>query len=68
MFNRQDYVYQSSDPKGDEGFGKVFAIVICFVFFLGALQVAYETVSGWYQNFVQWGSEMLAFLAGFWPF
>ena len=40
MFNRQDYVYQSSDPKGDEGFGKVFAVVICFVFFLGALQVA----------------------------
>ncbi|TIT74569.1 MAG: hypothetical protein E5W57_25375 [Mesorhizobium sp.] len=68
MFNRQDYVYQSSDPKGDEGFGKVFATVICFVFFLGALQVAYETVSGWYQSFVQWGSEMLAFLAGFWPF
>ncbi|MEI8703492.1 hypothetical protein [Mesorhizobium sp. ISC15] len=68
MFNRQDYVYQSSDPKGDEGFGKVFAVVICFVFFLGALQVAYETVSGWYQYAERWGSEMLAFLAGFWPF
>ncbi len=50
MFNRQDYVYQSSDPKGDEGFGKLFAIIICFVFFLGALQVAYETVSGWHKT------------------
>ncbi|TIS64299.1 MAG: hypothetical protein E5W93_02770 [Mesorhizobium sp.] len=68
MFNRQDYVCQSSDPKGDEGFGKLFGIVICFVFFLGALQVAYETVSAWYQSFMQWGSEILAFLTGFWPF
>lgn len=68
MFDRQDYVYQSSDPKGDEGFGKAFAIAICFVFFLGALQVAYERVSGWYQNFMQWIIEMLAFLIGFWPF
>lgn len=68
MFDRQDYVYQSSDPRGDEGFGKAFAIAICFVFCLGALKVAYETVSAWCQNFMQWGSEMLAFLAGFWPF
>lgn len=68
MFNHQDYVYQSNDPKGDEGFGEAFAIVICFVFFLGALQVAYQTVSSWYQNFMQWGSELLAFLVGIWPF
>jgi hypothetical protein len=66
MFNRQDYVYQHSDPKGDEGFGKLFSVIICFVFLLGALQVAYETVSGWYQNLMQWSSEMLAFLAGLW--
>lgn len=44
--HRQDFVIQSNDPKGDEGFGKVLGFVICFVFFLGALQVAYETVMG----------------------
>ncbi|UVK48109.1 hypothetical protein BPNPMPFG_007746 (plasmid) [Mesorhizobium sp. AR07] len=56
-------------PRGAiAGFGKVFAILVCFVLFLDALRVAYETVSGWHQNFMKWGSKMLAFLVGFWPF
>lgn len=66
--HRQDYVIQSNDPKGDEGFGKVLGFVICFVFFLGALQVAYETVMGWYLSAVNWGSETVAYIASFLPF
>ncbi|RWI62653.1 hypothetical protein [Mesorhizobium sp.] len=66
--HRQDYVIQSNDPKGDEGFGKVLGFVICFVLFLGALQVAYDAVAGWYDAAVNWGSETAAYVASFWPF
>ena len=46
----QDFVIQCNDSKGDEGFGKVLGFVICFVFFLGVLQVAYETAQRWYHG------------------
>ncbi|WP_353646105.1 hypothetical protein [Mesorhizobium sp. WSM2239] len=65
--HRQDCVIQSNDPKGDEGFGKVLGFVICFVLFLGALQVAYDAVAGWYDAAVNWGSETAAYVATFWP-
>jgi hypothetical protein len=48
--------------------GKVLGFVICFVLFLGALQVAYDAVAGWYDVAVNWGSETVAYVAGFWPF
>jgi hypothetical protein len=66
--HRQEYVIQSNDPKGDEGFGKVLGFVICFVFFLGALQVAYDAVVGWYDATVNWGSETAAYVSSLWPF
>jgi hypothetical protein len=66
--NRQDYVIQTNDPKGDEGFGKGLGVVICLVFVFGVIQIAYETVVGWYQSIVQWGGETAAFIASFWPF
>lgn len=66
--NRQDYVIQTNDPKGDEGFGKGLGVVICFVFALGVIQVTYETVAGWYQSIVQWGGGLAAFIASYWPF
>ncbi|TIR49092.1 MAG: hypothetical protein E5X53_26015 [Mesorhizobium sp.] len=52
----------------NEGFGKVLGFVICFVLFLGALQVAYDAVAGWYDAAVNWGSETAAYVASFWPF
>ncbi|TIU20469.1 MAG: hypothetical protein E5W49_12410 [Mesorhizobium sp.] len=55
--NRQDYVIQTNDPKGDEGFGKGLGVVICLVFVLGVIQIAYETVAGWYQSIAQWGGS-----------
>jgi hypothetical protein len=66
--HRQDYVIQSNDPKGDEGFGKVLGFVICLVMFLGALQVAYGAVAGWYYAAMNWTSETAAYIASFWPF
>jgi hypothetical protein len=48
--------------------GKVLGFVICFVLFLGALQVAYDAGAGWYDGAVNWGSETVAYVAGFWPF
>ncbi|EHK52643.1 hypothetical protein [Allomesorhizobium alhagi] len=66
--HRQDYAIQSNDPKGDEGFGKVLGFVICFVFFLGMLQVAYETALGWYHAAINWGGETIAHIASFLPF
>ncbi|ASY74329.1 hypothetical protein [Sinorhizobium fredii] len=66
--NRQQYVIQSNDPKGDEGFGKFFGVVILFVFFLGCVQVALETVTSWYRDTVVWLNDTATYLAGFWPF
>ncbi|TIL60586.1 MAG: hypothetical protein E5Y79_10010 [Mesorhizobium sp.] len=66
--HRQDFVIQSNDPKGDERFGKVLGFVICFVFFLGASQVAYETVMGGYHAAISWGGETIAHTASFLPF
>lgn len=43
-------------------------MVICLVFVFGVIQIAYETVVGWYQSIVQWGGETAAFIASFWPF
>jgi hypothetical protein len=50
------------------GFGKVLGFVICFLLFLGALQVAYDAVAGWYDAVVNRGSETAAYVASFWPF
>lgn len=65
--NRHQYVIQSNDPKGDEGFGKFFGVVIVFVFFLGCVQIAFETVTAWYRDTITWLNEMGTYLAGFWP-
>jgi len=66
--NRQQYVIQSNDTKGDEGFGKFFGVVILFVFFLGCVQLALETVSSWYRDTMGWVNETAAYLGSFWPF
>ncbi|NRQ18896.1 hypothetical protein [Ensifer sesbaniae] len=66
--NRQQYVIQTNDPKGDEGFGKFFAVVILFVFFLGCVQMALETVTAWYRDTMVWVNETATYLGSFWPF
>lgn len=66
--NRQQYVIQSNDRKGDEGFGKFLGVVIVFVMLLGFVQVAYESVMAWYRDTMAWLNETAAYLAGFWPF
>lgn len=66
--NRNDYIYDSVDPKANAAVGKLGGVVILFVFFLGALQVAIDTVSGWYRETMQWFGETATYLAGFWPF
>ncbi|OWK25046.1 hypothetical protein AJ87_15005 [Rhizobium yanglingense] len=66
--NRQQYVIQNNDTKGDEGFGKFFAVVIFFVFFLGCVQVALETVMAWYADTMAWVQETATYLGSFWPF
>ncbi|MDW9589693.1 hypothetical protein GOC31_27190 [Sinorhizobium meliloti] len=66
--NRQQYVIQSNDPKGDEGFGKFLGVIIVFVMFLGFVQVAYESVMAWYRDTMVWLNHTATYLAGFWPF
>ncbi|RWJ21180.1 MAG: hypothetical protein EOR27_24320 [Mesorhizobium sp.] len=66
--NRQQYVIQSNDPKGDEGFGKFLGAIIVFVMFLGVVQVAYDSVMAWYYDTMVWLNDTAAYLAGFWPF
>lgn len=62
------FVVQSTSAKSDDSFGKFFAYVIMFVFFLGAVQVAAGTVSAWYQATMLWLTSMANYLSGFWPF
>jgi hypothetical protein len=64
----EQYVIQSNDPKGDEGFGKFLGVIIVFVMFLGFVQVAYEAVMAWYRDTMVWLNDTATHLAGFWPF
>ncbi len=66
--NRQQYVIQSNDPKGDEGFVKFFGAVIVFVMLLGFVQIAYEAIMAWYHDTMVWLNDIATYLAGFWPF
>lgn len=66
--NRQQYVIQSNDPKGDEGFGKFLGVVIVFVMFLGFVQYVYDSVMAWYRDTMVWLNDTVSYLAGFWPF
>lgn len=66
--NRQDYVIQSNDPKGEEGVGKAMGVVIVFVMFLALVQIAYESAIAWYRDTVIWLNDTAAYLAGYWPF
>ncbi|MDX2387965.1 hypothetical protein GHK29_33985 [Sinorhizobium medicae] len=66
--NRQQYVIQSNDPKGDEGFGKFLGAIIVFVMFLGVVQVAYNSVMAWCRDTMAWLNDTATYLAGFWPF
>jgi len=66
--NRQQYVIQSNDPKGDEGFGKFLGVVIVFVMFLGFVQYVYASVMAWYRDTMVWLNDTASYLAGLWPF
>ncbi|GCA52761.1 hypothetical protein GOA99_27740 [Sinorhizobium meliloti] len=66
--NRQQYVIQSNDPKGDEGFGKFLGVIIVFVMFLGVVQVAYDSAMARYRDVIIWLNDTATYLAGFWPF
>lgn len=66
--NRQQYVIQSNDPKGDEGFGKFLGAVIIFVMFLGFVQYVYESVTAWYRDTMLWLNDIATYLGDCWPF
>lgn len=66
--NRQDYVVQTNDRKGEEGVGKAMGVVVLFVLFLAFVQVAYESTMAWYRDTLTWLSDTATYLAGFWPF
>ena len=66
--NRQQYVIQSNDPTGDEGFGKFLGVIIVFVMFLGVVQVVYDSAMAWYRDTMIWLNDTASYLAGFWPF
>lgn len=66
--NRQQYVVQSNDPKGDEGFGKFLRAVIAFVMFLGLVQYTHESVVAWYRDMMVRLNDTTTYLAGVLPF
>jgi hypothetical protein len=63
--NRQQYVIQSNDPKGDEGFGKFLGAIIVFVMFLGFVQYTYGLVMVWYRDTMRLLTDTAIYLAGF---
>ncbi|WP_028055625.1 hypothetical protein [Sinorhizobium medicae] len=64
--NRQQYVIQSNDLKGDEGFGKFLGVIIVFVMFLGFVQQTYESAMACYRDMMIWLNDTN--LTGLWPF
>ncbi|WP_104668191.1 hypothetical protein [Ensifer adhaerens] len=66
--NRQQYVIQTNDTKGDEGFGKFFGAVIVLVMFLGLVQMAFDTITVWYRDTMAWVDDTATYLGSFWPF
>jgi hypothetical protein len=66
--NRQQYVVQNNDPKGDEGFGTFFGVIIVFVMFLGLVQLTLDTLMVWYRDAMAWVNEIATYLSSFWPF
>ncbi|MDX0980109.1 hypothetical protein GOE03_29705 [Sinorhizobium medicae] len=66
--HRHEYIYDSTDPKANEGLGTVMGALIVFVGFLAVLQVALDTVSAWYRDTMIWLNDTASYLAGFWPF
>ncbi|MGN7882522.1 hypothetical protein [Ensifer sp. 22460] len=65
--NRQQYVIQTNDAKGEEGVGKAMGVIVLFVIFLAAVQYAYEAVMFWYRETIAWVSETAAYVGSFWP-
>ncbi|MBD9497897.1 hypothetical protein [Ensifer sp. ENS01] len=65
--NRQQYVIQTNDAKGEEGVGKAMGVIVLFVIFLAAVQYAYEAVMFWYRETIAWISETAAYVGSFWP-
>ncbi|UTV41835.1 hypothetical protein MYG64_35600 (plasmid) [Ensifer adhaerens] len=65
--NRQQYVIQTNDAKGEEGVGKAMGAIVLFVIFLAAIQYAYEAVLSWYRETIAWVSETAAYVGSFWP-
>ncbi|MEY9722147.1 hypothetical protein ABIA22_004701 [Sinorhizobium fredii] len=66
--NRQQYVIQSNDPKGDEWFGKFFGAVVLFVLFLAVVRYVHESVMAWYRDTMIWLNAAATYVADFWPF
>ncbi|MDE3775520.1 hypothetical protein CN210_34480 [Sinorhizobium meliloti] len=50
--NRQQYVIQRNDPKGEEGFGKFLGVVMVFLMFLGVVQLAFDSAIAWYRDII----------------
>ncbi len=65
--NRQQYVIQTNDAKGEEGVGKAMGVIVLFVIFLAAVQYGYEAVMFWYRETIAWVSETAAYVGSFWP-
>ncbi|MEY9534754.1 hypothetical protein [Sinorhizobium fredii] len=65
--NRQQYVIQTNDAKGEEGVGKAMGVIVLFVIILAAVQYAYEAVMSWYRETIAWVSETAAYVGSFWP-
>ncbi|MQX78898.1 hypothetical protein [Sinorhizobium medicae] len=63
-----EYIYDSTDPKANEGLGTDMGALIVLVSFLAVLQVALDTVSAWHRDTMVWLNETASYLAGFWPF
>ncbi|RVL29990.1 hypothetical protein CN144_15300 [Sinorhizobium meliloti] len=66
--HRHEYIYDSTDPKANEGLGTVMGALIGFVGFLAPLQVVLDTVSAWYRDTVVLLNDSATYLADFWPF
>ena len=66
--NRQQYVIQSNDPKGDAWFGKFFGAVVLFVLFLAIVRYVHDSVMAWYRDTMVWLNDTATYVAGIWPF
>ena len=66
---RDDYIYNSPpDPKADDAFAKFFAILFWLVLGLVAIVYLATVIRDWFNAVVVWATNMIASVAGFWPF